>query len=64
MTDFQCRFLIAWLEESIRIVSVEETGDDLYDCEMQTAKETFEEVLELVKDLIAGKIVRECTNET
>lgn len=62
MTDFQSSFLIAWLEESIRIVSVEETGDDIYDCEMQTAKETFEEVLEVVKDLINGKIVTEGEN--
>ena len=62
MTDFQSGFLIAWLEESIRIVSVEETGDDIYDCEMQTAKETFEEVLEVVKDLINGKIVTEGEN--
>lgn len=59
MLDYKWMYLIAWLEESIRIVSVEETGDDIYDCEMQTAKETFEEVLELVKDLINGKIVRE-----
>lgn len=62
MLDYKWIYLIAWLEESIRIVSVDETGDDLYDCEMQTTKETFEEVLELVNELIKGKIVREGEN--
>lgn len=58
--NFKLVFLQCYLKESIEEVSsIGETGDDLCDMEMATYKSAYEEILDVVNDLIAGRIVNE-----
>ena len=57
--NFKLVYLQCYLKQAIEDVSVGETGDDMYDLEMLTYKHTYEEILDVVNDLINDRIVQE-----
>ena len=57
--NFKLVYLQCYLKQAIEDVSVPESGDDMYDLEMSTYKSTYEEILDVVNDLISDRIVQE-----